>query len=36
MNNLLKYNLIGIGEFSHGIQESWEHLLVDINMYKNV
>jgi hypothetical protein len=24
MNNLLKYNLIGIGEFSHGIQESWE------------
>ena len=24
MNNLLNYNLIGIGEFSHGIQESWE------------
>lgn len=24
MNNLLKYNLIGIGEFSHGIMESWE------------
>jgi len=24
MNNLLNYNLIGIGEFSHGISESWE------------
>jgi hypothetical protein len=24
MNNLLNYNLIGIGEFSHGIIESWE------------
>jgi hypothetical protein len=24
MNNLLNYNLIGIGEFSHGIKESWE------------
>ncbi len=24
MNNLLNYNLIGIGEFSHGTQESWE------------
>ena len=24
MNNLLNYSLIGIGEFSHGIQESWE------------
>ncbi len=24
MNNLLNYKLIGIGEFSHGIQESWE------------
>ena len=24
MNNLLNYNLISIGEFSHGIQESWE------------
>ena len=24
MNNLLNYNLIGIGEFSHGIHESWE------------
>lgn len=24
MKNLLNYNLIGIGEFSHGIQESWE------------
>ena len=24
MNNLLNYNLIGIGEFSHGIQESWK------------
>jgi hypothetical protein len=24
MNKLLEYNLIGIGEFSHGIQESWE------------
>ncbi len=24
MNNLLNYNLIGIGEFSHGILESWE------------
>ena len=23
MNNLLNYNLIGIGEFSHGIMESW-------------
>lgn len=23
MNNLLNYKLIGIGEFSHGIQESW-------------
>jgi len=23
MNNLLNYNLIGIGEFSHGILESW-------------
>ena len=23
MNNLLNYNLIGIGEFSHGIIESW-------------
>ena len=24
MNNLLNYKLISIGEFSHGIQESWE------------
>lgn len=24
MDNLLNYSLIGIGEFSHGIQESWE------------
>ena len=24
MNNILNYKLIGIGEFSHGIQESWE------------
>jgi len=24
MNNLLNYNLIGIGEFSHGIQECWQ------------
>ena len=24
MNNLLNYNLIGICEFSHDIQESWE------------
>lgn len=24
MNDLLSYNLIGIGEFSHGIMESWE------------
>ena len=24
MNNLLNYNLIGIGEFSHGIIESWQ------------
>ena len=24
MNNLLNYNLISIGEFSHGIMESWE------------
>ena len=24
MNELLQYKLIGIGEFSHGIQESWE------------
>lgn len=24
MNKLLNYKLIGIGEFSHGIQESWE------------
>jgi hypothetical protein len=24
MNDLLNYNLIGIGEFSHGIMESWE------------
>lgn len=24
MNMLFNYNLIGIGEFSHGIQESWE------------
>jgi len=24
MNKLLQYKLIGIGEFSHGIQESWE------------
>ena len=24
MNNLLYYNLIGIGEFSHGIIESWQ------------
>ena len=24
MNNLLNYFLIGIGEFSHGIYESWE------------
>jgi hypothetical protein len=24
MNKLLEYKLIGIGEFSHGIQESWE------------
>jgi len=24
MENLLKYKLIGIGEFSHGIQESWQ------------
>jgi hypothetical protein len=23
MNNILSYKLIGIGEFSHGIQESW-------------
>ena len=23
-DKLLNYNLIGIGEFSHGIQESWE------------
>lgn len=23
MNELIKYKLIGIGEFSHGIQESW-------------
>ena len=23
MNQLLQYKLIGIGEFSHGIQESW-------------
>lgn len=23
MDNLLNYNLIGLGEFSHGIQESW-------------
>jgi hypothetical protein len=24
MNNILSYKLIGIGEFSHGIQESWD------------
>ena len=24
MNELLQYKLIGLGEFSHGIQESWE------------
>jgi len=24
MDNLLNYKLIGIGEFSHGIQESWQ------------
>jgi hypothetical protein len=24
MNKLLKYKLIGIGEFSHGIEESWD------------
>jgi len=24
MDEILKYNLIGIGEFSHGIRESWE------------
>jgi hypothetical protein len=24
MNNILNYKLIGIGEFSHGIQESWQ------------
>jgi len=24
MNDLLNYNLIGIGEFSHGIIESWQ------------
>lgn len=24
MNDLLSYNLIGIGDFSHGIMESWE------------
>lgn len=23
MNNLLNYDIIGIGEFSHGIMESW-------------
>ncbi len=27
MNILLNYNLIGIGEFSHGIQESWKFRL---------
>ena len=24
MNNILSYKIIGIGEFSHGIQESWD------------
>ena len=24
MNELLQYKLIGLGEFSHGIQESWD------------
>ncbi len=38
MNNLLNYNLIGIGEFSHGIQESWEfrfNLLKYVIKYTN-
>ena len=24
MNEILSYKLIGIGEFSHGIKESWD------------
>jgi hypothetical protein len=24
MNEILSYKLIGIGEFSHGIEESWD------------
>jgi len=27
MNKILSYKLIGIGEFSHGIQESWDFRL---------
>ncbi len=34
--NIEDYYLIGIGEFSHGIQESWEDILVYINLYKNI
>jgi hypothetical protein len=31
INTLLNYKLIGIGEFSHGIQESW---IFGFNMLK--
>jgi len=37
MNNIiLNYKLIGIGEFSHGIQESWQFNDIDPDFEKKL